>query len=104
MDPPAQNRGPDRYLWRNSAGSFDTNFSSKSTWNFLRTLSPTVPWEKVIKKVGVDVPAECILCSQGIETHSHLFFECEFSSELWTSLTTVAVVRTEACNASKFFR
>lgn len=98
------------YLWRNSSGSFVRNFSSKSTWDFLRNSSPLVPWAKVVwfkeeiprcsfitwlamltrlptkdrlRRWGLAVPADCVLCAQGQETHNHLFFECVFSSELW---------------------
>lgn len=27
----------------------------------------------------MNVPAQCVLCNTGIETHHHRFFECEFS-------------------------
>ncbi|XP_074296890.1 uncharacterized protein LOC141627550 [Silene latifolia] len=28
----------------------------------------------------------CVLCLQASETHRHLFFQCEFSGELWRSV------------------
>ncbi|KAL0655963.1 hypothetical protein Bca4012_076547 [Brassica carinata] len=37
----------------------------------------------MILKKTLNVPADCVLCSSGIETHHHLFFECDFSSSIW---------------------
>ncbi|XP_019224063.1 PREDICTED: uncharacterized protein LOC109205770 [Nicotiana attenuata] len=37
-------------------------------------------------KWGIQVPRNCVLCvSDAEETHSHLFFECEYSRQLWSS-------------------
>ena len=33
---------------------------------------------------GMNVPASCVLCSNGIVTHHHLFFECEYSTSIWS--------------------
>ncbi|CAH2079005.1 unnamed protein product [Thlaspi arvense] len=115
--PPARSRkqkrcksGPDVYLWRNASGLFVTEFSSKATWNFLRTRSLQVNWSSVIwfkeaiprcsfivwlallarlptrdrlRRWGIMVPGECVLCSQEPETLDHLFFGCSFSSGIW---------------------
>ena len=80
------------------------------TWEFLRQPSPTVFWSKAIwfkeniprnsflawiallRRLptkdrlllwGLNVSGGCVLCSSGLETHHHLFFECEYSSSLW---------------------
>ncbi|CAG7907616.1 unnamed protein product [Brassica rapa] len=110
IDPPTIVKGPDRFLWRKSADSFGPSFSSKVTWQFLRMPSPTVFWHKVIwfkeniprntfmawmallrrlptkdrlRRWGMNVAGECVMCSSALETHHHLFFECSYSSSLW---------------------
>lgn len=110
VSPPSFDKGKDLYLWRKADGSFGPLFSSKTTWEHIRQKSPTVFWSKVVwfkehiprnafvtwmamlrrlptrdrlRSWGLNVPAACVLCSSGIETHHHLFFECEFSSSLW---------------------
>lgn len=35
--------------------------------------------------MGLNVTQTCVLCNNGIETHHHLFFECEYSSSIWQS-------------------
>lgn len=110
MVPPSPNYGADQYLWRKQDGSFGPSFSSKTTWEHIRERSPTVYWSKVVwfkehiprnafilwlallwrlptrdrlRRWGLNVPPDCVLCSNGIETHHHLFFEYEFSSSIW---------------------
>ncbi|XP_019102534.1 PREDICTED: uncharacterized protein LOC109133514 [Camelina sativa] len=109
---PAPNdcNGRDSYFWRNAAGDYRPTFSSKETWEQLRLHSPVVPWADVVwfkqnvprfsfiiwlallnrlptrdrlRGWGMSVPTACVLCSNGTETHDHLFFTCPFSSELW---------------------
>ena len=101
---------PDKFLWLKSDGTYGNLFSSKVTWLHLRDPSPTVYWARAIwfkeniprhtfttwlallqrlptrdrlRRWGLSVPEACILCSSGLETHHHLFFECEYSSALW---------------------
>ncbi|XP_013624706.1 uncharacterized protein LOC106359192 [Brassica napus] len=50
------------------------------TWLVLLRRLPT---RDRLRRWGLNVPASCVLCSTGVETHHHLFFECEFSSTLW---------------------
>nr|XP_016511047.1 PREDICTED: uncharacterized protein LOC107828276 [Nicotiana tabacum] len=39
-----------------------------------------------LAKWGIQVSRNCVLCmSDTEETHSHLFFECEYSRQLWSS-------------------
>lgn len=35
---------------------------------------------------GMNIPSGCVLCSSGEDSHSHLFFECEFSRQTWFTL------------------
>lgn len=50
------------------------------TWLALLRRLPT---KDRLRRWGMNVPAECVLCSNGLESHHHLFFECEFSSIIW---------------------
>lgn len=111
LTPPNVSMGPDSYLWRNATGMFVKAFSSKATWEHLRIQSPTVLWHKVVwfkeailrcsfitwlvmlsrlptkdrlRRWGINVPDQCVLCSSGIETHEHLFFDCPFASDIWS--------------------
>lgn len=110
IPPPTASRGPDTYLWRRLSGTFAHFFSSKETWEQLRSPSALVPWCKVVwfkeavprfsfitwlamrgrlptkdrlRGWGLNVTADCVLCSAGLETHDHLFFNCAFSATLW---------------------
>lgn len=110
VEPPQHSKGEDTYRWRKSDGSFGPIFSSRVTWEYLRQPSPAVFWSKAVwfkeniprnsfmawfallrrlptkdrlLSWGLNVTEGCVLCSTGLETHHHLFFECEFSSSLW---------------------
>ncbi|XP_024013677.1 uncharacterized protein LOC112087854 [Eutrema salsugineum] len=37
---------------------------------------------------GLQVPLTCVLCSNGEESHDHLFFQCSFSGSIWVSLAS----------------
>ncbi|XP_056866508.1 uncharacterized protein LOC130512479 [Raphanus sativus] len=109
--PPDTSLGEDRFLWIQSNGNYGPAFSTKVTWNHIRTPSPTISWAKVVwfkehiprnsfiswlallrrlptrdrlRSWGMNVPAQCVLCNGGIETHHHLFFECSYSSSIWS--------------------
>lgn len=110
MSPPSIERGPDTYLWRNGVGHFVLKFSVKSTWDSVRESAPVVTWHSLIwfkeavprcsfvswmaslarlptkyrlNEWGIHVPLQCVLCSSGIESHQHLFFQCSFVEALW---------------------
>lgn len=61
----------------------------QSIWNRLvvlkqRTISWMIMLEKLrttdrLRKIGVKDADECVLCGVSVETHKHLFFECEFT-------------------------
>lgn len=38
----------------------------------------------VLARVRLHVPLECPLCSTNMESRQHLFFDCAFSSEVWS--------------------
>ncbi|CAA7053093.1 unnamed protein product [Microthlaspi erraticum] len=114
LSPPKKEDGPDSFLWVDPSGQFANDFSSKATWEKIRDSAPLVPWHGVIwfkqeiprcsfiswlvmkkrlptrdrlRAWGLGIPPECVLCSTGIESHDHLFFECDFSLTLWNSFT-----------------
>lgn len=110
---PAENMGDDKFLWIQGNGTFGASFSSKITWEHIRVPAPVQNWHKVIwykeyiprnsfiswlallrrlptrdrlRGWGLNVPEHCVLCSTGIETHHHLFFECAFSASVWSHI------------------
>lgn len=112
IPPPDDSLGNDRFLWRQANETFAPNFSSKITWENLRTPSPIKAWHKIIwfkeliprnafiswlarlrrlptrdrlTRWGLNVPPICVLCNAAPETHHHIFFECEYSSAIWVS-------------------
>lgn len=108
--PLVSGNGHDLFLWRKSNDSYGPSFSSKNTWEYLRVTAPTVYWHKVIwfkniprntftawrallrrlqtkdrlQRWGIHVLGTCVLCNSALGTHHHLFFECSYSSALWT--------------------
>ena len=111
MEVPLPYRGQDQYLWLAPNGTYLPKFSSKATWERIRNRSALVSWSKVIwfkQKIprwsfaawmailgciptrdrflvwGLNVPNSCVLCASGIETHQHLFFQCNFTVNIWT--------------------
>lgn len=104
LTPPTDNNGKDIFLWRRGpTGGFTNKFSSKITWELLSVPSPEVTWHSTVwfkEEVprctfitwlamlerlptrdrlipwGLTVPNCCVLCNGGVESHSHLFFEC----------------------------
>ncbi|XP_019084301.1 PREDICTED: uncharacterized protein LOC109125941 [Camelina sativa] len=112
---PTSTSGADSFLWRNATGNFSSSFSSKETWEQLRVHSPPVPlaavvwfcehvprfsfitWLAVLQRFptrdhlrgwGMNILAACVLCSTGLESHHHMFFNCSYSSEIWCSFAS----------------
>lgn len=105
--------GVDSILWKCKSG-FKNSFSSKETWLMLRETYDECSWtrgvwfskatpkfafitwlamldrlstmERVAKwSQGIDTT--CVLCQAATESRSHLFFECSYSTQLWSHLT-----------------
>ncbi|XP_019092327.1 PREDICTED: uncharacterized protein LOC109129138 [Camelina sativa] len=123
---PVVSRGPDMFLWRKASGNYSHTFSSKETWEQVRHRSPMVPWAEIVwfkqhvprysfiawlamlnrlptqdklHRWGMNVPTSCVLCSSGVESHAHLFFECPFSTDLWGFLAA-KFIPNPPCNLS----
>lgn len=98
---PSASMERDKFLWVQADGNFGPVFSSKVTWERIRTPSPVQPWHKaiwfkehiprnsfiswvallrrlptrdIIRRWGLNVPDACVLCQAAVETHHHLFF------------------------------
>lgn len=107
---PSPSRGSDVYLWKKQSGGFGASFSSRVTWEFIRTPNPRVQWYSFVwfkEEIprcsfiswtaflgrlptrdrliswGLNVPPNCVLCSAADESHRHLFFECAFAVATW---------------------
>ena len=112
IPPPVQANDHDVYLWRGGRTSgFIKSFSSRVTWDLLRVASPVVDWHSTVwfkeqiprcsfitwlsmlarlptrdrlLSWGLNVPSACVLCDNGVESHSHLFFECSYATAVWS--------------------
>lgn len=94
-------------MWKTSHEKYKSKFSTKSTWELLRTQGAKCAWSKGIwftyatpkfvfltwiamhnrlttgyriMKWGGHVISACSLCDTPLETRNHLFFECRFSA------------------------
>ncbi|XP_018435942.1 uncharacterized protein LOC108808268 [Raphanus sativus] len=109
---PAEDAAGDRRLWHHGEGNYRPCFSSKETWEQLRSHHPRLNWTRVVwfqqgvprfsfitwlafldrlatgarsKAWGCIQP--CILCGEPDETRDHLFFACPYSFTVWIDLT-----------------
>ncbi|KAF6143229.1 hypothetical protein GIB67_039012 [Kingdonia uniflora] len=55
-------------------------------WRFCHGKLPT---DDNLQKKGISIISRCRLCSKGAETLTHLFWNCPFSSSLWSWLETL---------------
>ncbi|KAG2247093.1 hypothetical protein Bca52824_086721 [Brassica carinata] len=106
---PTSNGGSDSYWW-SVEGSTTTSFSTKLTWEKLRTAAPPQRWAKAIwykghipkhaftfwvahlnrlptrertARWGTNAPSLCCICGSAVESRSHLFIHCLYSSMVW---------------------
>lgn len=99
-------------LWRNGKGKYKKVFSSSETWLCIRESHQRCSWssavwfkhatpkfsfilwtaihgrlstgERMMHWSNAD--CSCIFCEEPIETVSHLFFECQYSAQIWEAL------------------
>ncbi|GJR50539.1 RNA-directed DNA polymerase, eukaryota, reverse transcriptase zinc-binding domain protein [Tanacetum coccineum] len=110
--PRLNNKTSDKLMWVSNDGC-KKNFASNHVWKDLKQLNRSVKWWKVIwfsqniprhtfvlwmtvkgKLVTQDKLAKwypgridkCPLCLKVEDSHKHLFFDCEFSSEVWENV------------------
>ena len=60
----------------------------RNTFMAWLALLQRLPTKDRLRRWGLNVTAECVLCSSALETHHHLFFECSFSSTIWQGFTS----------------
>ncbi|XP_023644311.1 uncharacterized protein LOC111832174 [Capsella rubella] len=90
------------------------SFSSKAVWNAVRISNPVKCWAPLVwhkatipkhaltswlfilnrnptldrlSTWGFDIDLDCLLCGLAQESRNHLFFECDFSAEVWRLIT-----------------
>lgn len=100
-------------LWRNEKGKYKKVFSTKETWLCIREKHLPCHWFQAVwfkhatpkfsfitwlamrgrlstgermQKWNGNVDASCVLCQEPLETQSHLFFECPYSTQVWETL------------------
>lgn len=105
----------DKYVWYPQQNRGTGQFSAGDTWRALHPISEVVFWHKVVwfsgripkhafitwvaardrmvtrdrlLRWGLVVPATCVLCSGHNESRQHLFFDCSFSTRVWTFFTS----------------
>lgn len=103
----------DVVLWKGKNDVYKPKFSTKDTWNLIRTTMNKVAWHKGVwfthatpkcsfcvwlaihnrlstgdrmLKWNSAASVNCVLCSHGLETRDHLFFLCPYGTEIWSSL------------------
>ena len=103
----------DTRLWKTEAGNFQSCFSTKQTWEIIRSHSPRVTWSKGvwfrgmipkysfitwlatqdrlatgdrILKWNPQADTLCLLCKSSMESRDHLFFTCPYSQTIWSGL------------------
>ncbi|XP_020263024.1 uncharacterized protein LOC109839002 [Asparagus officinalis] len=65
-----------------------------------------------LSRFGITSAVECVLCSGGIESRDHLFFQCSFSAYIWNlcklklqlDATVINDIRTEALDIQSKFK
>ncbi|XP_010419124.1 PREDICTED: uncharacterized protein LOC104704788 [Camelina sativa] len=109
----------DTYLWKIGDSVPSSKFSAAATWRFLNPPGPSIDWHGAVwfkGKIprhafiawiaarhrlhtrdrliswGLHVPSNCLLCNRFDESLQHIFFDCDFSQEVWSYFTSRANV------------
>ncbi|XP_018461346.2 uncharacterized protein LOC108832354 [Raphanus sativus] len=107
------NDADDVGLWKQKENVFKSKFSTRHTWNILRTRSEECNWSKGIwfsyatpkfaflawlanhnrlstgdrmMSWGGNSNVGCSFCDVEMETRNHIFFECEYAEAVWKNL------------------
>lgn len=110
IPPSTGNTQPDEFMWKNGLHDVPGAFSSSKTYQSIQQTLPEVPWHRAVwfkeripkhsfiywvlmrdrlptkdrmRNWGLNVNPECPLCNTALESTSHLFFECEYSTAVW---------------------
>ena len=77
---PKQDKVPwHKFLWGSMAIPKHVFISWMAILNRLPTKDRLISW-------GMEVNGDCCLCQGGMESRDHMFFECNYSKELWKSI------------------
>ncbi|KAL4588964.1 hypothetical protein LXL04_001865 [Taraxacum kok-saghyz] len=110
--PNLQMNGKDQVLWKDITGKV-TNFSPTQVWSDIRKRNPTVLWYKIVwfksqipshafilwlalhnrlmthdRMItwSTNANLQCTLCNTNPDSIVHLFFECNYSREVWNKV------------------
>ncbi|GJT79954.1 RNA-directed DNA polymerase, eukaryota, reverse transcriptase zinc-binding domain protein [Tanacetum coccineum] len=77
-------RDEDTALWKTKCDK-KVKFSTKSVWEDFREDDNEAQWNKLvwIMKWKNDTNKRCSLCKKCSDLHDHLFFQCQFSKNIW---------------------
>ncbi|XP_056862775.1 uncharacterized protein LOC130510467 [Raphanus sativus] len=117
VEPIALSEVDDLYLWKIGTATPSTSFNTAATWSSAFPPPPLVNWHKSVwfsgsipkhafitwlislnrlstrdrlGEWGLDVPSSCLLCSMFDENRQHLFFDCDYSKEVWSFFSSKA--------------
>ncbi|XP_039071270.1 uncharacterized protein LOC120218393 [Hibiscus syriacus] len=63
------------------------------------TLLNRLPTRVRLLRMGLDIETDkCLLCGAEAETRDHLFFECQFSKELWGFILNLCCISRKGCS------
>ncbi|GKV39226.1 hypothetical protein SLEP1_g47032 [Rubroshorea leprosula] len=106
----------DLVIWTASSSRV---FDTSSAWHSLRAKQRKVPWHKLVwfshaipkhsfigwlaildrlttrsrqKKWTSSIDDTCLFCSSGVETNDHLFFNCQFTKQVWQTVCSMAEI------------
>lgn len=110
-DPILSSDSDDKFAWKVGDQAPVYKFPTAATWAYLYPPGQEVSWHKQVwfaghipkhafftwvnvrnrlatrdrmRQWGLDVPVDCVLCSAFNESRQHLYFDCSFSSAVWS--------------------
>ncbi|GKC49040.1 RNA-directed DNA polymerase, eukaryota, reverse transcriptase zinc-binding domain protein [Tanacetum coccineum] len=77
----------DHTMWSSNDGSL-RKFSTKQVWQDCIVQFPNVPWSSVdrILSWNPDAELKCPLSKKCPDSHNHLFFQCDYSMKVWSTM------------------
>ncbi|GKC74514.1 RNA-directed DNA polymerase, eukaryota, reverse transcriptase zinc-binding domain protein, partial [Tanacetum coccineum] len=116
---PVLSNTPDKLVWVDNDGN-DRSFSTNNVWKDVRGTSEKVNWCKLVwhtncipkhsfilwlaakKKLCTqdrlakwypNRTFECSLCQKGLDSHDHLFFNCDYTQKFWSLVCDIAKIK-----------
>ena len=118
LEVPELNNMPDKAVWIDKNGNVK-DFATSTVWKDVRSEDDAVRWKSLVwyshcipkhafilwlavknklctqdklQKWYPNKVYECSLCKNGLDSHNHLFFECEYSKEVWGMVSNKAKI------------